>query len=176
MKNNLTGLFKQISIWGWVVLLAGILAVIAPMIAGGFIIIMVGSIMLVAGVIRIVHALRHHEFWNGIFGLIYCAVGFMIVADPLPGLLALTMLLVIYFLAVGITEIIAAFQIRPDQGRGQLLFSGVVSVLLAVMIWNQWPLSGTWAVGVLVGVQLIFSGMAMITVGSAGKQISESSS
>ncbi|MBV1915904.1 MAG: DUF308 domain-containing protein [Pseudomonadales bacterium] len=175
MTNNLTGLFKQISIWGWVILIAGILAVIVPMIAGGFIIIMVGSIMLVAGVIRIVHALQHHEFWNGLFGLIYCVAGFMIVADPLPGLLALTMLLVIYFLAVGITEIIAAFQIRPEQGWAPLLFSGVVSVLLAIMIWNQWPLSGTWAVGVLVGVQLIFSGMAMITVGSAGKQMSESS-
>ena len=171
--TNLTGLFKQISIWGWVVLIAGVIAVIAPMLAGEFIIITIGALLLFAGVFRIIHAFRAGEFWAGLFGVICCAAGFMIVADPLPGLLALTMLLVIYFLAVGVTEVMAAFQRRPGQGWGMLLFSGVISVLLALMIWNQWPLSGTWAVGVLVGVQLIFSGLAMITVGSAGKQLTE---
>ncbi|MBV1888848.1 MAG: DUF308 domain-containing protein [Proteobacteria bacterium] len=170
---NLTGLFKQISIWGWVVLIAGVIAVIAPLLAGEFIIITIGALLLFAGIFRIIHALRNGEFWAGLFGVICCTAGFMMVADPLPGLLALTMLLVIYFLAVGVTEVIAAFQRRPDHGWGMLLFSGVISVLLALMIWNQWPLSGTWAVGVLVGVQLIFSGLAMITVGSAGKQLTE---
>ena len=80
------------------------------------------------------------------------------------------MVLIIYFLANGIGEIIAAFQVKPAQGWGFVLFSGIVSVILAFMIWNQWPLSGAWAIGVLVGIQLIFAGLTMITVGSAIKQ------
>ncbi len=96
----------------------------------------------------------------------------MVLGQPLLGLATLTMVLAIYFLANGITEIIAAFQIRPTQGWGFVLFSGIISALLALMILNQWPLSGVWAIGVLVGIQLIFAGMTMITVGSVLKDAS----
>jgi uncharacterized membrane protein HdeD (DUF308 family) len=78
-------------------------------------------------------------------------------------------ILIAYFLAMGISEITAAFRIRPAQGWGFLLFSGIVSVVLAVLIWNQWPLSGAWAIGVLVGIQLFSSGMTMIAIGSVIK-------
>jgi len=167
--NDLTKVSKNIKIWGWLVLVAGMLALLAPFLAGTFVTIMVGASMLVAGLIRLAEAFQGGGFWSGLFGLVYTAAGVMIVFDPVPGLLALTMLLVIYFLAVGISEIIAAFQVRPAPGWGFLLLSGVVSTMLALMIWNQWPLSGAWAVGVLVGIQLIFSGMSMITLGSAIK-------
>ena len=158
---------KNIKIWSWVVLIAGIFALLSPLVAGAFVTIIVGATMLVAGVTRVVDAFQGGGFWTGLFGAIYCIAGFMIVVDPLPGLLALTMLLTIYFMAVGVSEIISAFMMRPVQGWGFLLFSGIISVLLAIMIWNQWPLSGTWAVGTLVGIQLMFSGITMITMSSA---------
>jgi len=165
--NDITKASKNVKIWGWVVLIAGMFALLSPLVAGAFVTIIVGAAMLVAGVTRIVDAFQGGGFWTGLFGAIYCIAGFMIVVDPLPGLLALTVLLTIYFMAVGISEIIAAFQMRPTKGWGFVLFSGVISALLAFMIWNQWPLSGTWAVGTLVGIQLMFSGITMITVSSA---------
>ena len=171
--NDTVEVSKKIKMLGWLVMVAGLLAVLAPFIAGGFIVIMVGLLILIAGVTRITHAVQGGGFWTGIFGLVYVIAGVMIVVDPLPGLLALTMLLTIYFMVIGIAEIIAAFQMRPGQGWGFLLFSGVVSTLLALMLWNQWPLSGNWAVGTLVGIQLIFSGMTMFTVGSLFKGSSE---
>jgi len=73
---------------------------------------------------------------------------------------------------MGISEIVAAIQIRPTQGWGFVLFSGIVSVILGFLIWNQWPLSAAWAIGVLVGIQLLFAGMTMITVGSVIKEAS----
>ena len=167
--NDLTKMPKNVKIWGWLVFIAGLLALLSPLLAGTFVTVLVGATMLIAGVIRIVEAFQGGGFWSGLFGLVYALAGFVIVFDPIPGLLALTLLLAIYFLVVGVSEIIAAFQIRPTQGWGFLLFSGVVSALLALMIWNQWPLSGAWAVGVLVGIQLMFSGMTMITLGSAIK-------
>jgi len=169
--NDITKISKSVKIMGWIVLIAGVLALLSPLVAGTFVTIMVGAAMLVAGVARVIDAFQGGGFWAGLFGAVYCIAGFMIIADPLPGLLALTMVLTIYFMAVGISEIVVAIQKRPVQGWGFLLFSGVVSVLLAIMIWNQWPLSGAWAVGTLVGIQLIFSGMTMITVGSAAKKL-----
>jgi uncharacterized membrane protein HdeD (DUF308 family) len=171
--NDLTKTSKSVKIWGWVVLIAGVFALISPLVAGAFFTVMVGAMILIAGIIRVIDAFQGGGFWSGLFGAVYCIAGLMIIGDPLPGLLALTMILVIYFLVVGITEIIAAFKIRPVDGWGYLLFSGIVSVLLSLMIWNQWPLSGAWAVGVLVGIQLMISGMTMITVGSAIKNITE---
>jgi len=171
--NDLTKVSKNVKIMGWMVLASGLLALLSPLLAGAFVTVMVGVVMFVAGMTRIVDAFQGGGFWAGLFGAVYCIGGFMIMADPLPGLLALTMVLTIYFMAVGITEIIAAIQIRPAQGWGFLLFSGIVSALLAIMIWNQWPLSGAWAIGTLVGIQLMFSGMTMITVGSAAKQLAQ---
>ena len=171
--NDLTKTSKSVKIWGWVVLIAGVFALISPLVAGAFVTVMVGAMILIAGITRVIDAFQGGGFWSGLFGAVYCIAGLKIILTPLPGLLALTMILVIYFLVVGITEIIAAFKIRPVDGWGYLLFSGIVSVLLSLMIWNQWPLSGAWAVGVLVGIQLMISGMTMITVGSALKNIAE---
>ena len=169
--NDLTKVSKNIKIMGWVVLIAGVFALLSPLVAGAFVTVTVGAVMLIAGVTRVFEAFHVGGFWSGLFGAVYCIAGLMIITDPLPALLALTMVLTIYFMAVGISEIVAAIQMRPSHGWGFLLFSGVVSVQLATMIWNQWPLSGAWAVGTLVGIQLMFSGMTMITVGSAAKKL-----
>ena len=69
-----------------------------------------------------------------------------------------------------ITRIAIAFQMRPAGGWGWMLFGGILSAILGFLIWNQWPLSGFWAVGTLVGIQFIFSGWSMIAVGMAAKK------
>ncbi|MCP4008576.1 MAG: hypothetical protein GY726_03565 [Proteobacteria bacterium] len=171
--NDLTKTSKNIKIWGWVVLIAGIFSLLAPLASGVAISMLVGVLLAVAGITRLIEAFQGGGFWSGLFGLMYTVAGFTVMGRPLLGLATLTLVLAIYFLAVGISEIIAAFQIRPVPGWGFLLFSGIISIVLGMMIWNQWPLSGRWAVGVLVGVQLMFSGITMITLGSALKQTAD---
>jgi uncharacterized membrane protein HdeD (DUF308 family) len=78
----------------------------------------------------------------------------------------LTLVLAGYFVIDGLFEIIGAFQVKPATGWGFLLFGGVVSLALGMMIWRQFPISGAWAIGILVGVKLLFAGLAMVTVGS----------
>jgi uncharacterized membrane protein HdeD (DUF308 family) len=90
---------------------------------------------------------------------------------PLFGLASLTLVLAAYFLVDGIFEIIAAFQIKPKKGWGWVLFSGIAAFLLGYLIWSQWPLSGGWAIGVLVGVNLLLSGWSMIAFGGAARGI-----
>jgi len=161
---------KGAKIWGWIILLMGLLAVASPVVSGVAVVIMVAIVLIVAGAARVIAGLQGDGFWSILFGVLYVVGGAVMIGRPYLGLASLTMILIIYFLANGIAEIIAAFQVKPAQGWGFVLFSGIVSVILAFMIWNQWPLSGAWAIGVLVGVQLIFAGLTMITVGSAIKE------
>ncbi len=83
----------------------------------------------------------------------------------------MTLLLAFYFLIDGISEIIAAFKIKPDQGWGWVLFNGIIAVLLGFMIWRQWPVSGKWAIGVLVGIHIVFSGWTMVVLGTGARRI-----
>jgi uncharacterized membrane protein HdeD (DUF308 family) len=87
--------------------------------------------------------------------------------QPGAALGALTLFLAAFFFAQGLIEVINGFGARPAQGWGWLLASGVVSILLALMIWRQFPISGAWAVGTLVGVRLLMSGTVLLSIGSA---------
>ena len=84
-------------------------------------------------------------------------------------LLAVAIAMAVYFLVDGLTEAVAGLQLRPASGWGWLLFSGVVSVLFGIMVWQQYPLAGAWAIGVLLGIKLFMVGLVMVTVGSAPK-------
>jgi len=81
------------------------------------------------------------------------------------------MLIAIYFLVDGISEIIAAFKIKPDQGWGWVLFNGIIAVLLGFMIWRQWPVSGAWAIGILVGIHILITGWSMIILGTGARRV-----
>lgn len=171
--NEIADASKSAKLWGWVTLIVGILAVVSPMISGLTVAVMVAILLVIAGISRLIGGFKGDGIWAILFGLLYIVAGLVMLGRPLLGLASLTMILIVYFLVNGIAEIIAAFQARPASGWGFVLFSGIVSVILAVMIWNQWPLSGAWAVGVLVGIQLIFAGMTMITVGSVMKEAAQ---
>lgn len=170
--DEYTQVGKSAKIWGWITMFMGLLAVASPAVSGVTVVIMVAIVLIIAGVARVIAGFQGDGFWSILFGVLYVVGGVVMIGRPYLGLASLTMVLIIYFLVNGIGEIISAFQAKPQQGWGFVLFSGIVSVMLAFMIWNQWPLSGAWAVGVLVGIQLIFAGLTMITVGSAIKEAS----
>ena len=67
----------------------------------------------------------------------------------------------------GVSEMVYAFQVRPAKGWVAVLISGMLALLLGILIWRQWPLSGTWAIGVLVGVKLLVYGAALAVLGIA---------
>ncbi len=93
-----------------------------------------------------------------LIGLLTAITGGFMLTQPLEGLGALTLFLAAYFMVTGFLELIAAMQIRPTQGWGWLLFNGVVTLALGLIIWRQFPVSGVWAVGLLFGIKLMMSG------------------
>ena len=72
-----------------------------------------------------------------------------------------------YLIFPGIFEVMMAFQIRPVKGWGGVVFSGILSMLLGFMIWKQFPLSGAWAIGILMGICLFFNGLSLVMLGLA---------
>ena len=157
--------------FGIAVLILGILAICAPLAAGTAVSTMVAILLVAAGIVRMLWAFKAGSFGKGVLafllGGLTLGVGLVVLARPLVMLASLALILGVYFLLDGIFDIVAAFSIKPAKGWGWMVFGGATSILLSALIWAQWPLSGAWAVGILVGVRLVFAGTAMIAIGSA---------
>jgi uncharacterized membrane protein HdeD (DUF308 family) len=158
-------------ILGVLTVVLGFFAMMAPMMAGLTVAVMVGMLLLIAGVARTLFAFKAKSWGKGILvfllGLLTLFVGGYMIFRPGLALASLTLFLAAYFIVDGIFEIIEAF-----DGWGWMLFGGIVSILLGFMIWKQWPVSGAWAIGILVGIKLIFAGMAMAMIGWTGRKYS----
>ena len=157
--------------FGILVLILGLLAIACPLTAGAAVSTMVAILLIAAGAVRMLWAFKVGSFGKGalvlLLGGLTLGVGIVMLARPLVFLASLSIVLAVYFLLDGISEIVAAFSVKPAKGWGFMVFGGAMSVLLSALIWSQWPLSGAWAVGILVGVRLVFAGTAMIALGSA---------
>jgi uncharacterized membrane protein HdeD (DUF308 family) len=152
----------------------GVAAILTPVVAGSAVVTVIGFILLIAGIVPIARewqAEASKERTLGLtLGIITALAGIVVIGHPLFGLGILTLLLAGYFVAEGVWKIVASFRYKPAPGWTWLLASGVMSVALGLLIWRQWPVSGLWAVGVLVGVNLLGSGLAMVTLASTLKQ------
>ena len=157
--------------WLGIVLIAlGVIAVLTPAVAGSALVIVIGFILLIAGTVPIIRELKAgastEKTVGLIIGIITALAGIAVVSHPLFGLKFLTVLLIGYFTAEGVWKIVVSFRYQPATGWKWLLVSGVLSLILGLLIWRQWPVSGLWAVGILVGVNLLGTGLALVTLAS----------
>ena len=159
---------------GTVIAIAGLLAIISPFVAGLSVTIVVGVLLIVSGVSRLFLAFKMGSFGQGLLmfllGVVTVIAGGYLVARPGMGLATLTLFLAAYFLVDGVFAIIWAFRLRPIRGWGWQLFSGIAAIVLGIMIWCQFPVSGLWAVGTLAGVHMIFGGSSIASVCGAARK------
>ena len=162
---------------GVILLIMGVLALASPLVAGLSVTIMVGILLMIGGVGECFLAFKAGAFGKGLLifvtGLLMALAGLYMVTQPGAGMMSLTMMLVIYLVVTGVIEVMIAFQARPEEGWGWLLFSAIMTLLLGAMLWRQFPLSGVWAVGVLFGVKMIASGWSLVFIGRSVKKITE---
>ena len=151
---------------GVALLVLGLLSLGAPLVAGISIALTMGLALLAGGISQVFYAVRAGSFGRGllilVMGLVTAGIGVYMVTHPGLALATLTLFLAAWFVAVGACEIMWSLQLRPISGWALTLVSGLVSLLLGIMIWRQFPMSGAWAVGVLAGIKLIFSGWWLI--------------
>ena len=144
----------------------GILALASPIVAGLVVTLVLGANFFIGGVLEAFAAFKA-ERWRGTIGLMLLAIisiiaGLVIFAHPVLGLTTLTLFAIIALIAAGLAKIYWATQVR--SGGGFLMLSGVLSILVAAMIFTNFPLSASWALGVLVGVNLIVEGASLLAV------------
>jgi uncharacterized membrane protein HdeD (DUF308 family) len=152
-------------------ILAGIFAIGLPLAAGIAVNFVVAWALVISGVAHLVFGWHIRAMggavWQVLLGVLYIGIGVYLLIRPLAGLVTLTLALAFYLFAEGLLELILSFQLRPRQGWGWLLFDGVVTLILAVMIWRAWPMSTEWVVGTLVGISMIFSGTTRLMLSLA---------
>ena len=155
----------------------GVLALCAPLVAGLAIEYMIGVLVLAGGIAQCFFAFKANTFGGGLssfaWGLLSVIVGGLLISEPLTGLGILTLLLIAYFFVTGVCEIALAFQVKPEPGWPFPLISGLISLLVGILLWSEWPLSGAWAIGVLVGIKLLFTGSALMQLGLAARRLAK---
>ena len=160
---------------GIIMMLLGLMAIFSPLVVGVSVIMLIGILVVIAGFARMIWALKAESLGKGIFtmliGGLTLVCGIAMLANPVFGSGVLTIILAAYFVVDGVMEIVVALRARPVSGWGVVLFSGIISLILGILIWRQFPLSGAWAIGVLIGIKLFIAGFIMITVGSTARAL-----
>lgn len=162
----------RMKVLGILTIIFGILAIAMPWLAGQAILWAVGVLVIAGGLTRMVWAFQAGSLGKGLLvfliGVLTLLAGFAVISHPVLSSAVLTVLLSIYLLADGLAELVAAAGLPAGQkGKGWLIFDGVVTLVLGVMIFTGFPLAGVFAIGVFLGVKLLFAGMTVLALGSA---------
>jgi uncharacterized membrane protein HdeD (DUF308 family) len=153
-------------LWGVLLIVFGMVAVGLPLLAAVAVNALVAWLIILAGIVHLMLAFRAHgagsRVWKALVGVAYVCFGVYLIARPLLGVASLTLLLASLFLIEGILNIVLYVKMRPIHGSIWVLIDGIVTLLLGLMIYMQWPSSSAWAIGTLVGVSMIISGVARV--------------
>jgi uncharacterized membrane protein HdeD (DUF308 family) len=166
--------------WGWIVAL-GVVYLIAGVIALGSVVMatvaavwVVGIMMIIAGVFEVLHSFQIKTWGRFLFwlllGVLYVIAGFIAIGDALWFAIWLTLLLGAALVASGIVRIFLGFNMKGGTPWGWVVASGLITLLLGIIILVQWPYSGLYALGIILGVDLVFAGASWIGLGMGLRQ------
>jgi len=150
---------------GILMIVGGMAAIAHTAVATTFVVVFIGLLMIVAGAGQIVSA-----FWAGkwagflltlLAGIFYLVIGGMLLARPVAGELALTLVVGAFFLASGIFRVVAAMSLKMNHW-GWILLNGVITALLGLLVLAEWPVSGFFAIGLFVGIDMLFNGWTFV--------------
>jgi len=166
--------------WGWFLAL-GILQIVLGMIALGesflmtiFSVVMLGWLLIIGGVSSVVHAFMERQ-WGGFFidlltGLLYCVAGFMMVANPGQAAVTLTLLISMFLIVGGVFRIVESM-VGDLPHKVWVLLNGVITLILGILIWRQWPSSGLWVIGLFVGIEMLLYGWSLVMLATAARSL-----
>jgi uncharacterized membrane protein HdeD (DUF308 family) len=169
-QNTPVDIVRQAStlsiVWGVLLIVFGMVAIGSPLLAAVAVNVAIAWLIVLAGVVHLMLALRAHGassmIWKLLLGLAYLFFGAYLIMHPVLGVASLTLVLASLFLIEGILDIILFFKMRAVGGSSWVLVDGIVTLLLGLMIYVQWPSSSAWAIGILVGVSMISSGATRV--------------
>ena len=170
MSTTTPPVIKNFKMTGIILCVLGVISLITPAVAGTAVVLVIGSLLMLGGFLYLFQTSQAGDtsgkMMHIILGVLMILGGFGIISHPLFGLSFLTLMMAMFFLFEGTWKVLMSFSLKPAAGWGQVLFSGLISLLLGGLIWAEWPLSGLWAVGTLLGVDLLLTGFFLINVGN----------
>jgi len=147
------------------------LAVGSPFLAAVAVNGVIAWLIVLAGMVHLVLAFHTHGagsvIWKLLVGIAYLFFGAYLIMHPVLGVTSLTLILASLFLIEGILNVILFFRMRSVGGSSWVLVDGIITLLLGLMIYMQWPSSSAWAIGILVGVSMIVSGVTRVMLSFA---------
>jgi uncharacterized membrane protein HdeD (DUF308 family) len=155
---------------GIVLLILGLLAIVVPQIATIAVAVFIGWILLVSGAVGLLATFRMRTapgfWWSLISAILGIVAGILLFRSPMSGALSLTVILTVFLIIEGIVSILFALEHKRElSGRwGAMLFSGLVDLFLAAIIIEGLPGTAAWAIGLLIGINLVFGGTALIAM------------
>jgi uncharacterized membrane protein HdeD (DUF308 family) len=166
---------------GILMLVLGLVAIAVPEVASLAIAILIGWLFFIGGILRTLSVLRHRGMpgfaWSLLTAVLAIVLGLVLLLRPIAGVLTLTLALIAFFVIEGIAAILLAIEHRKHlPSWGWVLLSGLVDLFLAYLIWDGWPSSAGWAIGLLVGINMVFVGVSLIMTALAARTMAPKSS
>jgi len=160
-----------------ILIVFGFLAMVAPLFASLGVTLSFAWLMVLNGITQLIYAFRSKGVgrivWKILVAGIYVVAGGWLLTHPLLGLAGLTLVLTVFFFAEAISDIAGYFFFRKINGSGWVLLDGIITLLLAVMIWRHWPSSSGWALGTLVGISMLMTGTTRMMMALAVRKLAK---
>jgi uncharacterized membrane protein HdeD (DUF308 family) len=180
VREGLARGWKALMAVGVLAIVVGCIAILVPAVAAVGTAIFIGWILLFAGGFLVAGAFMAHSIGTVVLRLVWAAltvlVGVYLIVEPHNGTLTLTLVLGIYFLFMGLTRIAVAFAGRGQPNAGLVGLSGVAGLLIGILVLAKFPSSADWAIGLLVGIDLIFAGWSLTSAALLGRDLARTSS
>lgn len=178
VKNDIKDIKKGLN-WSIaisvLIILLGIGAIAFPVFSTLTAEIWISWLILFAGFSKLIYAFQTRDEggfpWKLLLSILYVVTGLFLLINPLQGILTLTLALGIFLLVEGVFEIILSFQLRPQRGWLYSLMNGLATLVLGGLIWFNWPLNGSFAIGLLVGLSLLFTGFSRLGLSLAARSV-----
>ena len=160
---------------GIVLVVLGLLAIVIPPLATLAVTILVGWLFLISGVLGLVTTFWAKGapgfWWSLVSAIIAIVAGVILLASPIGGSVSLTLVLIVFFIMEGVASIMYGIEHRREAtGRGGwMIVSGVIDLILAAIIFSDLPGSAAWAIGLLVGINMVFGGTSLIVMALAAR-------
>jgi len=179
VRKALSASWKALMAVGVLAIVVGCIAILVPAVASVGTAIFIGWILVFAGAFLTAAAFSAHSVGTVVMRLAWALltflVGLWLLFEPHNGTLTLTLVLGIYFLFMGLTRIAVAFAGRGQPNAGLVGLSGFCGLLIGILVLAKFPSSADWAIGLLVGIDLIFAGWTLTSVALLGRDLSRAS-
>jgi uncharacterized membrane protein HdeD (DUF308 family) len=177
--NTLEGALKRTSgisiVLSVSLIIFGILAIALPVASSIGVAIVIGWLVLFAGIAQVVHAFQSegigHIVWKLVVAIFYIVAGAYLIARPALGAAGLTLVLGTFLFAEGVADVVAYFSARKSGASPWMLLDGIVTLVLGFMIWNRWPAGSLWVIGTLVGISMIMTGITRLMMALAVRKL-----